>query len=223
MRFCDLFISYKIGLKTIKSTIPFTKLPLYRKIFVIIIFASAVISSILLLFKQTLASYIPLILGAISMIAFFIIDSTKRNLKVMLNNHYAPYSEKRMQMISNILGKYHIDIHDVESINMLIEEAKLAQIQCDYLAPIKKPLKTLGAVIVPIIAFVAQRIGNAATQDETIAMAAQVIVLALLIFSLILALTPIVKDILYRDYNKYDELIYDLRQIKLFYSKESTN
>jgi hypothetical protein len=54
-----------------------------------------------------------------------------------------------------------------------------------------------------------------------IAMAAQVIVLALLIFSLILALTPVVKDILYRDYNKYDELIYDLRQIKLFYSKES--
>ena len=36
MRFCDLFISYKIGLKSIKSTIPFTKLPLYRKIFVII-------------------------------------------------------------------------------------------------------------------------------------------------------------------------------------------
>lgn len=37
MRFCDLFISYKIGLKSIKSTIPFTKLPLYRKIFVIIL------------------------------------------------------------------------------------------------------------------------------------------------------------------------------------------
>ena len=35
MRFCDLFISYKIGLKNIKSTIPFTKLPLYRKIIVI--------------------------------------------------------------------------------------------------------------------------------------------------------------------------------------------
>lgn len=52
-------------------------------------------------------------------------------------------------------------------------------------------------------------------------MAAQVIVLVLLIFSLILVLTPIVKDILYRDYNKYNELIYDLRQIKLFYSKEN--
>lgn len=34
---------------------------------------------------------------------------------------------------------------------MLIEEAKHAQIQSDYLTPIKKPLKPLRAVIVPII------------------------------------------------------------------------
>ena len=61
MRFCDLFISYKIGLKGIKSTIPFTKLPLYRKIFVIIFFASAIVSGILLLFKLTLALYIPIV------------------------------------------------------------------------------------------------------------------------------------------------------------------
>lgn len=42
-----------------------------------------------------------------------------------------------------------------------------------------------------------------------------------LISSLIFSLTPIIKDILYRDYNKYDDLIYDLRQIKLFYAKEN--
>ena len=47
-------------------------------------------------------------------------------------------------------------------------------------------------------------------------MAAQIIAIVLLIFSL----TPIVKDILYHDYNKYGELIYDLRQIKLFMPKK---
>lgn len=31
MRFCDFFISYKIGLKGIKNIIPYTQLPLYRK------------------------------------------------------------------------------------------------------------------------------------------------------------------------------------------------
>ena len=220
MRFCDLFISYKIGLKNIKSTIPFTKLPLYRKIFVIILFASTIISGILLIFQQTWASYIPIGLGALSLIAFFIIDSTKRNLKVMLQQHYVPYSEKRMNMTLNVLQYYKIDIHNPNSLDLLIEEAKLAQIQCDYIAPLKIPLKTLGAIIVPILAFVAQKIGNAATTDEMIAMATQVIVLILLTFSLIFSLMPIIKDILYRDYNKYDNLIYDLRQIKLFYAKE---
>ncbi len=114
MRFCDLFISYKIGLKNIKSTIPFTKLPLYRKIFVIILFASAITSGILLIFQQTWASYIPIGLGTLSLIIFFIIDSTKRNLEVMLKEHYTPYSEKRMLMTINVLKNYEIDIcHEI--------------------------------------------------------------------------------------------------------------
>lgn len=223
MRFCDLFISYKIGLKGIKSTIPFTKLPLYRKVFVIILFASAIFSGILLMFKQTWASYIPIILGIISMLVFFIIDSLKKNLKVMLNEHYSPYSAKRMQMTIDVLNNYKINIHDFESIDLLIEEAKIAQIQCDYLAPLKKPLKTLAAIIVPIVVYVAEKIGDSTSQNEMIIMAAQIIAIVLLIFSLIFSLTPIVKDILYRDYNKYGELIYDLRQIKLFYAKENSS
>ena len=137
----------------------------------------------------------------------------------MLQQHYAPYSEKRINMTINVLKDYRIDIQNPDSLDMLIEEAKLAQIQCDYINPLKMPLKTLGAIIVPIIAFVAQKIGNAATTDEMITMAVQVIILVLLTFSLIFSLTPIIKDILYRDYNKYDDLIYDLRQIKLFYAK----
>ena len=220
MRFCDLFISYKIGLKGIKSTIPFTKLPLYRKIFVIIFFASAIVSGILLLFKLTLASYIPIALGALSFIIFIIIDSLKRNLEAMLDEHYTPYSESRMKMVIEVLTKYNININDPELLDMLINEAKYAQIHCDYLAPLIKPFKTLGAIT---IAFVAQKIGKAATQDEMITMAAQAITLILLIFSLIFLLTPTIKELLYIDYNKYNEFIYDMRQIKLFYAKEDSS
>mgnify|MGYP003091931019 CR=1 FL=1 len=162
---------------------------------------------------------LPLALGVISFIVFLIIDSFKRNLQVMLNEHYSPYSEKRMQMTVKVLNTYQISIHDFEAIDLLIEEAKIAQIQCDYLAPLKKPLKTLAAIIVPIIVYVAEKIGDSTSQNEMIIMAAQ-ITIVLLIFSLIFSITPIVKDILYRDYNKYGELIYDLRQIKLFYAKE---
>lgn len=216
------FISYKIGLKGIKSTIPFTKLPLYRKIFVIIFFASAIVSGILLLFKLKLASYIPIALGALSIIIFIIIDSLKSNLEVMLDEYYTPYSESRMKMIIDVLTKYNININTPEALDMLIDEAKYAQIHCDYLAPLIKPFKTLGAIIIPIIAFVAQKIGETATQDEMITMAAQAITLLLLIFSLILLVTPTIKELLSIDYNKYNEFIYDVRQIKLFYAKENS-
>ena len=217
MRFCDLFISYKIGLKNIKSTIPFTKLPTYRKLFIIILLASTIISCLFLFFIKKWISLIPIAIGFLSVIAFFIIDSTKRNLQVMLKEHYAPYSEKRMKMVIDVLKEYKIDINDFDSIDRLIDEAKLAQEQCDYIAPLKKPLKTLGAIIIPIIAFIAQKIGDAATQTELFTIATQVIILVLLVFSLIFSLTPVIKDILYRDYNKYEELIYDLRQVKLFH------
>lgn len=220
MRFCDFFISYKIGLKGIKSTIPFTKLPLYRKIAVIAIFSTIILSVIMFILKLNMAGLIILLSGIIYLIIFAIIDSRKRNLETMLKIHYEPYSRRRMGMVINILQEYNIDIYNFNSIDLLIKEAQNAQIQSDYLLPLKKPLKTLGAIIIPIIAYVAQKIGDTASQDEMMTMAAQVIIIVVLIFSLILALTSLIKDIFYCDYNMYNELISDLRQINLFYANK---
>lgn len=220
MRFCDLFISYKIGLKGIKNTIPFTKLPMYRKIFSVIIFANSITSAILVILKLNLAAYSILALNAIAFIVFTIFDSSKRNLETMLKEHYAPYSKKRMHMVIDVLHSYEIDIHNSDLIDYLIEETQKAKIQSDYLAPLKKPLKTLSAIIIPIIVYISQKIADSATQNEMIIMAVQTIILILLIFSIIFSLSPIIKEFLYRDYNKYDELICDLRQIKLFYASQ---
>lgn len=220
MRFCDIFISYKIGLKSIKSTIPFTKLPLYRKIAVIATFAIIILCVLLFMFKLYIPGFIVFGISIIFLIVFFIIDSRKNNLELMLKEHYLPYSQKRMDMVMNILKEYGIDIHNINTLDLLIDEAQKAQIQSDYLLLLRRPLKTLGAIVFPIIAYVAENIGDNTSQSELITMATQIIVIVLLIFSLIFSLTPIVKDILYRDYNKYNELIYDLRQLKLFYAKE---
>lgn len=222
MRFSDLFISYKIGLKGIKSTIPFSKLPLHRKVALIIFFTSGVTSVILFLLNITIVSCVTFGLGLLTIIIFIILDSMKRNLKNMLDHHYAPYSRKRMEMVINVLQSYGIDIHRHDSIDLLIEEAKSAQIQNDYLSPLKKPIKTLGAIIIPIIVYVAQKIGDDTTPDEIVPMALQVIVLIILSFSIILSIIPIIKEIFYFDYNKYNEFIYDLKQIKLFYAKDNT-
>lgn len=223
MRFCDLFISYKIGLKNLKNTIPFTKLPLYRKIAVITTFAITIVSVLLLMFKLQIASFFTFVIGIVSLLVFIIIDSKKNNLELMLKEHYSPYSQKRMDLVIKVLQEYGIDVHNINKIDLLIDEAQKAQIQSDYLLPLKKPLKILTAIIVPIVAYVAEKIGDAASQNEMITMAASIIIIVLLFFSLIFSLTPIVKDILYRDYNKYGNLIYDLRQIKLFCVNEDSS
>ncbi len=221
MRFCDLFIAYKIGLKEIKNSIPFTKLPLYRKIAVLLTFAFAILSLFMLICHQVLIALITIIFALVSIAVFFIIDSTKNNLKTMLQDHYTPYSKKRMNMVLNLLENYKIDITNASTIDLLIGEAQNAQLQSDYLALLKKPLKTLGTIIVPIVVYVAQKIGDTANQTEMLTMAVQVIILIILSFSLIFAVTPIIKDIAYRDFNKYNDFISDLTQIKIFYSKEN--
>ena len=219
MRFSDLFISYKIGLKNIKSTIPFPELPFYRKIFIIIFLTGIIISGILLIFIQNIFSFIPMGLSLISLIIFAIIDSKKDNLSVMLENHYIPYSEKRMNMTIEVLKKYNINIKNLDSLDMLITEAKYAQIQCDLFSQFKKPFKTLGAIIIPIVVFVAKKISETATETQILNIAGLTIILILLIFSLIFSFVPVVRDLFYRDYSRYNEFIYDLRQVKLFYSK----
>lgn len=139
----------------------------------------------------------------------------------MLENHYIPYSEKRMDMTIEVLKKYKINIENVDSLDMLITEAKYAQAECDFLSQFEKPFKTLGAIIIPIVVFIAKKISESATPADILNIAALAIILILLIFSLIFSFVPIIKDLFYRDYNKYTELMYDLRQVKLFYTKKS--
>ncbi len=219
MSFDNLFISYKIGLKGIKNTIPFTKLPFYRKIFAIGFCGCGILSAICLILHKIRISCILMGIGILLLIVFWIIDSKKGNLEIMLNEYYIPYSEKRIRMTIEVLKKYKIDIHNFDSIDMLIEEAKIAQIKSDYIDPLKKPFKILSTIVIPIVVFAAQKIGTTVSTDEMIPLVVQSIYLILLIFALIFLLTPIIKGILYADYDKYDSLIHDLRQIKLFYSE----
>ena len=53
----------------------------------------------------------------------------------------------------------------------------------------------------------AQKIGDAATQNTMIMMAINVIIISIIIFSLLYAIIPIIKNLFYRDYNKYNDLI----------------
>ena len=116
---------------------------------------------------------------------------------------------------------YDIQATDINTIDLLISEANTSQIQCDYLLPLKKPFKALGAIIIPIVIYATQKIADAATVEEIFNISLQIIFIIICIFSIIIAVIPIIKNIFYRDYDKYNELLYDLNQVKIFYSKNT--
>ena len=93
----------------------------------------------------------------------------------MLDNHYKLYSQNRMKMLISVLKNYNIQVTNSDIIDLLITEAKTAQIQCDYLLPLKKPFKALGAIIIPIVIYAAQKIADATTVNELLTISLQII------------------------------------------------
>lgn len=217
MRFCDFFVSYKITLKEQKNTIPLVKLPLYRKVCALIFFILLIAIALVFFLKNYILTGIFLILSIVSFIVFLVLDNKKTNLQTMLSEHYQPYSDKRMESIRNLLSEYSIDPTDTDKIDLLISEAEKAQIQCDTLLPLQKPMKALAGLIIPMFAFVAKKYAES-TKDilSLLEISLDASLIIILLFAIVLALAQIAKDFLRGDYNKYDELIYDLRQIKLF-------
>lgn len=221
MRFCDFFLSYKIALRDLRQMIPLTKLPLYRKVFLVIFTACGIVSGILFVIGLCLAATFILSVGILLLLGFAFMDTRKKNLQKMLDEHYRPYSGERMKKTEEVLKLYGLDSGDAETIDRLIEEAKYAQEKCDYAEALRKPFKTLGAMIIPIVVYVANEISEAASYDEKILMAVQAIVVIILAFSLVTLLAPTVKDFLRSEYNRYEEFIYDMRQLKLFHSAKA--
>lgn len=219
MRFCDFFIEYKIGLKSIKNSIPWTKLPLYRKIYIIITYVIGVLSILFTLLKFYLALFISIGVILLLLITFIAIDASKNNLREMLDKHYSIHSQNRMIMLKNIFKKYQLNMNDTDVIDLLITQAERAKIENNPFLSLKKPLKALGTIIIPIVIYIARDIAETSSTNELIYWALLSITILFCLISIIYSLTPLVISIFYSDYNRYDELIYDLNQLKIFYKE----
>ena len=223
MRFNEFFIEYKIGLKSIGNLIPWKDSPMYRKVFSIIMLVVIVSFSLfeIVLILLTSQVYLPLfcvMIGIIVMmlIVLSIIDSSEKNVKRMLNNYYSTYSYKRMNMLKQIFQKYGLNVTDSTTIDLLIKEAEMAQKKNCFIFP-TKGVGILGAAIASIIMFVAKKIAEEWSTDELVYMALLVILIIVCLILIIIAFVPSFQDIVYPDNRKYDDLIYDLRQLKIFY------
>ena len=103
MRFNDLFISYKIGLKNVGNNNQFTYWPLSRKVLMISSYTCVSICSILFYFVQNSFLYILSGLSIIPLIVYYIIDFRTNNIIERLEKQYIPYSKERMNMVIETL------------------------------------------------------------------------------------------------------------------------
>ena len=216
LRFCDFFIEYKINVYSIKSTIPRRKLPRIRKIGITIAFIFLITILFFLIIKQFVITYIIFALFMLFLFIFIKIDSKKENMKLMLTEHYKPYSKMRQAALIELLRSYNLDYSDKEKLTWLIQEAEKAKNECDVFSTLKTPIKTLSAIIIPIITYVVTKVADIEDINTLIIGACYVIEIIICLFSIIISLSWIVKDLFQPDIRKYDDLIYDIRQLMLF-------
>lgn len=119
-------------------------------------------------------------------------------------------------MLKNVLQKYSLDAKDVSTIDLLIEEAERAQKENDPFISMKKSAEALGAGIIPIIIYVAKEIAEEFSTGKLLYMALLVIAIIICLLSIFFTVVPEIKNLVYRDNNIYNDLIYDLRQLKIF-------
>lgn len=219
MRFCDFFIDYKIGIKDIDKYIKYNDLPFYRKIFVTIAYIAILLLIIFLItLKLDKIIYLPLFVSIIFfslLIIFNFVDSSKKNM-IKMNEYYTKISQQRINVLREMLREYEVDFNDVNKIEMLMEQAKIEQKRNNPFLGIEKPMKILYLIIVPVIVFVAKEVAKV-SNIYTITMAASVIIIvSVCVVSMFYSLKPLMYLLFYRDYEKYNILIYDLKQMILF-------
>lgn len=219
MRFCDFFIEYKLEMRNIKSTIPWRELPFYRKLAIIFIFINGVIGLISYILRHERALLVFMSIFIITLVFVIVLDFKKENQRKMLDDHYIKYSQKRMENLLKILCKYNIDINNTETLNLLIVQAKESKIKYDPFLSLIRPLKILGTTIIPIITYVAHKFAETASISDLIFLSLKTIIIIICVFSIIISIAPTIKELLYRDYIHYDNLIYDINQVLIFYNK----
>ena len=189
MRFSTFMLSYKKKHKQLKSTITFRKLAFYQKIIVIIGFLMIIIGCCFKIAKCELAFGITLLIGSIFIIIFLHKSlSDTRDLSVLIQNS-KEYSTDRMNILLDLFKENNL--------------------------PIKKPVKALSVLIVPITIYIIQQ--QFTSSNVGASNVILLLVYCILIFVAVYTLISFIEGIMY---GIYDDLIYDLRQLKIFYVKE---
>ena len=218
MRFCDLFTEYKIEIKKFDKAskgVSWKKLPWQNKLLTILIVIITIVWTIFYVRNmQQMANWTLAILLIVIAIGLQIEETTSM-LKFRLKKISRKYSKKRMKKVINLLKKHQINIHNIEGMKLLIEEAEKQKRKGDCFQDFKKILKNIGVVITTI--------GLFGQKEVAIATKIHLVGIIMLLVVLGYVLAPLIIQIISPDYYMYDKFIEDLRQVVLFYSSNQEN
>lgn len=227
MRFCDLFTEYKIEIKKFDKAskgVSWKKLPWQNKLLTILIVIITIVWTIFYVRNmQQMANWTLAILLIVIAIGLQIEETTSM-LKFRLKKISRKYSKKRMKKVINLLKKYQINIHNIEGMKLLIEEAEKQKRKGDCFQDFKKILKNIGVVITTIGLFGQKEVLYEKFWGE-LAIATKIHLVGIIMLLVVLGyvLAPLIIQIISPDYYMYDKFIEDLRQVVLFYSSNQEN
>lgn len=223
MIFENFFLDYKINLKEIKGFIKFKDQLTYRKFFLVFFPLLLILFLISLFFKYAILLFSSIILISASTVIVGILDNKTENKKVLFKEHYLPNSHKRINIVLKLLDKYNINVDDIDTVEKIIDEARIKQEELDYLSKIKEQIKAISGFIGFFITPFIKEVVASVIDTKNLNLYFFTILSIFAVYIILLSLEFFIRDFFYRDYNKLNELILDLRQITIFYSNNKKN
>lgn len=242
MSFHNLFLQYKLNLREIKkeskrlASQSSNDLSFWNQLLNQLLLYIAPIGFLsTLIFFLTVGVYYafaPFTISIFVVIIITIADSKAETIKQKLKSQCIPIAELRMSKMECLLNSYNIKFTNITTLDWLIEEARYAQVKYDYLAQFKKYFQHLKSVLLVVIGFMTAvfveisrqtQIFSKTSPAEIAFLSLQIILLIVACWGFYISASNILKDLFYLEYNKYEEFIYDIRQVKLFYSNNPTN
>lgn len=221
MRFSDFFVSYKImSSEPSKDSSEKKKELKYlqdNKGIVVLLLLFIVIVEAMLIYATAFGIVLYIVSMSLVLGCFFY--RREHNIQELKKRQKPErmQSSERMKSLIELLNEYNIDINNIQKIDYLINEAEIARQKYDYFFQLEKLIKPMNAVRTCGLTFISNIFS--AKQEGTINQLLMIGIIWSGGMVWINLVAWLIKDTFFLNYKKCNELIVDLRQVKLFYSK----
>lgn len=207
--FEEFFIKYKIGLKDVEDKFTAKPVPMCRRIGGSVIVLASIVTGVMSCFYSTWYWWILLFIALVVLAVVNELENRKSKLMSICENYTSPKAEYRKCMLKRIIDEYKLDAGCVDR---LIELARIEQSKSDVFEYSKVPIPSSGLAVGTLI-YTVNRVVDTVNSEEMVNLAVIIMVGIVLAYSCKSLVIFLIRKAVCPDFFKYDELIFDLKQI----------